>query len=214
MGKKALMAAAILSAIATPAIAGTLDISVTDQMGMPAANAVVELVPDASREAGPSHVPMKAVIDQRHETFIPLVSLIAKGGDIVFTNNDTTMHEVYSFSAIKQFEFEIDEGRHSEPVVFDKPGVAAIGCNIHDQMITYVYVAASPFAAITDASGHAVFSGLPQGQYHAQIWHPQLWPGDHAPSHPLTVDAQSQSQTFALNLMPPPAKRPMHMGGY
>ena len=84
------------------------------------------------------------MIDQRNETFLPLVTIVRKGGQVIFTNNDTTMHQVYSFSPIKQFDFEIDEGRHSEPVVFDKPGVASIGCNIHDHMITYVYVADTP----------------------------------------------------------------------
>ena len=102
-----------------------------------------------------SHLPDEAIIDQRDETFIPLVSLIRAAARVVFTNHDTTMHQVYSFSPIKQFAFEIDQGQRSQPVVFDKPGVSSIGCNIHDQMMTFVYVADSPWAAITDAKGHA-----------------------------------------------------------
>lgn len=214
MHKKRLIAAFAFAFAVTPAFAGALNIAVTDSDGKPAADAVVELVPDAPRPEPASRVPLQAVIDQRHETFIPLVSLIRKGGHVTFTNNDTTMHEVYSFSTIKQFEFEIDEGQRSEPVVFGLPGVAAIGCNIHDQMITYVYVAGSPFAAVTNASGDAVFSDIPAGSYHAHIWHPRLPPGEHAPSYAISVSDAGQSATFSLKLMPPPAKRPMHMGGY
>jgi plastocyanin len=214
MGKKQFLAAiAFALAAATPAFAGTLNIAVTDSDGKPAEEAVVELAPDAPNAAA-SRVPLQAVIDQRHETFIPLVSLIRKGGHVVFTNNDTTMHEVYSFSTIKQFEFKIDEGQHSEPVVFNIPGVSAIGCNIHDQMITYVYVADSPFAAVTNASGHAVFSDMPAGAYHAHIWHPRLAPGEAVPSYAISISGADQSAAYTLTLMPPPAKRPMHMGGY
>src|SRR5437867_1730306 len=138
---------------------GTIQIS--DTGGRPAANAVVALVSDANAQATPSNLPTEAVVDQRKETFIPLVTIIRKGGHVVFTNNDTTMHQVYSFSPTKQFELEIDEGHRSAPVIFDKGGVASIGCNIHDRMITYVFVADTPWAAITDRAGRAQIANIP-----------------------------------------------------
>src|ERR1041384_351891 len=98
---------------AAPAAAANVDIQISDPAGHPAANAVVALTP----QSGPSqasHLPTEAIVDQRHETFIPLVTLIRKGGHVIFTNDDTTMHQVYSFSPIKQFEFEMDEGHRSE----------------------------------------------------------------------------------------------------
>jgi plastocyanin len=196
-----------------PACAGVVTIAVNDGHGRPVTNAVVELTSDAPPAISENHVPAKAIIDQRHETFLPLVSLIRKGGDVVFTNNDTTMHQVYSFSAIKQFQFEIDQGQHSEPVIFDKAGVASIGCNIHDQMITYVYVAASPHAAIADAAGHATFT-VPPGSYHATVWHPQLSPGSAPPQQAIAVTVAPASATFSLSLLPPPRMQAMHMGHY
>src|SRR5215469_11817836 len=119
------------------ALGATAEVDVADAHGRPLADAVVELTPAVtSPGAGPGGLPLESIIDQRHETFLPLVTLIRKGGHVIFTNNDTTMHQVYSFSPIKQFAFEIDKGQRSDPVTFEKPGVAAIGCNIHDQMIT------------------------------------------------------------------------------
>jgi plastocyanin len=117
------------------ACAATVSITVTDAKGAPASNAVVSLAPDSRALAIPAHAPEKSIIDQRHETFIPLAVVLRKGGEVVFTNHDTTMHQVYSFSPVKQFQFEIDKDQVSKPVQFDKTGVAAIGCNIHDNMV-------------------------------------------------------------------------------
>jgi plastocyanin len=201
---------------ASPALAGSVSVTVADTNGIPAANAVVELVSDVHAELPASRVAGEAIIDQRHETFIPLVSLIRKGGHVVFTNNDTTKHQVYSFSAIKQFEFEIGQGQRSVPVVFDAPGVSAIGCNIHDQMITYVYVAASPFAAMTDAKGRVEFDDVPAGAYHANVWHPQLTPGKPAPSQAVAVSTAPVAIAIPVSLMAVSMSgmKHMHMGKY
>src|ERR1700722_19147583 len=157
MTRRILPAAAVAALLlCSPSFGAAVDVSIAGTDGKPAENAVVELSPvDAGATLPATHVPAEGIIDQRDEMFMPLVTVIRKGGHVVFTNNDKTMHQAYSFSSIKQFELEIDEGEHSAPVVFDQPGVAAIGCNIHDQMITFVYVAATPWVALTDVGGPA-----------------------------------------------------------
>lgn len=195
-----------------PARAGTVGVDISDQQGRPAPNAVVALISQAG-SATTGHLPAEAIIDQRRETFIPLVTILRKGGHVIFTNNDTTMHQVYSFSPIKQFEFELDQGRRSEPVVFDRPGVAAIGCNIHDRMITYVYVADTPWTALTDSKGHAHFSDVPSGSYRIEAWHPQLLAGRPTPSAALAVNGTTKFALAVPLLADAPAKH-MHMGSY
>ncbi|MGA7713869.1 MAG: hypothetical protein WCA81_18390 [Rhizomicrobium sp.] len=185
------------------ASAATVTVAVADEHGKPAANAVVSLTPSDGAQIA-VHAPEKSIIAQRDEMFVPLVVVVRRGGEVVFTNNDTTMHQVYSFAPIKQFEFEIDQGQVSKPVVFDKPGVAAIGCNIHDQMIAYVYVADAPFAAMTDANGRAEFKDVPAGAYRASLWHPQLPPGHAWPVQPLTVTGDGAHVFFSV-----PFWRPM-----
>jgi hypothetical protein len=59
-------------------------------------------------------------------------------------------------------------------VVFDKPGVVVLGCNIHDWMIGYIYVSESPYFAKTDKEGHATLTELPLRGYVVRLWHPQL----------------------------------------
>jgi len=191
-------------------LAATVTVSVKDEHGNPAADAVVELVPTGGEQIAP-RTPEKSIIAQRNETFIPLVVIVRRGGEVVFTNNDTTMHQVYSFSPIKQFAFEIDQGQVSKPVVFDKAGVAAIGCNIHDQMIAYAFVSDAPFAAITDAKGEAVFTDMPQGDYRATLWHPRLPPGHPWPAATLAVKGDTASLGFGVGLLPPRPMMHMHM---
>ncbi|HXL98741.1 MAG TPA: hypothetical protein VN932_02350 [Rhizomicrobium sp.] len=210
---RAAVAAGLLAC--APAFAAPTSIEITATDGKPAANAVVEFTPSDGRPLAATQMPAEAIIDQRNETFLPLVSVVRKGGHVVFTNNDTTMHQVYSFSPIKQFEFEIDQGEHSKPVVFDQSGVAAIGCNIHDQMITYVYVAATPWVALTDVKGHAALD-LPQGAYQASVWHPRLAPGHAPPSAALTVVGGPAKFTLAIPLLAGdmPGMKHMHMQSY
>lgn len=212
--KASLWAAATACLVGSHALAASVSVALTDDDGRPAENAVVELIPQSASQSLPtSKLPAQAIIDQRHETFIPLVSLIRQGGRVVFTNNDTTMHQVYSFSDIKQFAFEIDEGQRSAPIEFNKSGVSAIGCNIHDQMITYVYVAATPWAVLTDANGSARIADVPPGTYQANIWHPRLKPGQSRPAPILTVQGDSTRLATSIALSPEPAKH-MHMQMY
>jgi plastocyanin len=190
------------------ASAGELLSQISDDEGKPVADAVVALTP-ADGSAPDSAEPAlwenlrSGVIDQREETFIPYVEIIGRGGSVVFRNNDTPRHHVYSFSPIKSFEFVLKPGESSLPVQFDKPGVAAIGCNIHDDMIAYVYVSDTPWVALTDQSGRARIAALPAGAYIARIWHPALRPGRPAPAQPIAIfDGAPTTLAAALELLP------------
>ena len=214
---KALSALAIAGTIVSAsANAASVAIDVTDSKSMPAPSAVVSLVPDAPPAAIASHVPEKSIIDQRHETFLPLVVIVRKGGSVTFTNNDITTHQVYSFSPVKQFQFEIGKGQISKPVVFDTPGAAAIGCNIHDNMVAFVYVTEAPFAAVTDASGHAEIHDVPAGTYRAVVWHPQLRVGKQPSPEIITVHGDSAKLAFSVPIAVGgmPGMRHMHKSDY
>lgn len=196
------------------AFAAPVEVNVHDQNGRAVQGAVVSLLTNQSvAEQMKSSVPLESTIDQQHETFLPLVTLIRKGGRVVFTNHDTTMHQVYSFSEIKQFAFEIDEGQRSEPVVFDRAGVAAIGCNIHDHMIAYVYVADSPWTALTDSLGRARFEA-PAGDYSVAVWHPNLPPGSAPPTTAIVITDKPNRTGVAMALSDIPTRAHKHMQMY
>ena len=105
---------------------------------------------------------------------MPRVKPVLVGSPVSFPNRDDVRHHVYSFSPAKRFDLPLYVGTPAKPVVFDAPGVVAIGCNIHDWMVGYIYVSESPYFATSGADGRADLTGLPPGRYTVRVWHPQL----------------------------------------
>jgi plastocyanin len=143
-------------------------IRITDQQGQPLADAVVELLDPASKALRSK----PAEVAQQDLTFRPFVSAVQVGTSVDFPNQDKTRHHVYSFSPAKVFELKLYADKPEAPVLFDTPGIVALGCNIHDYMQAYVYVGESPFLAVTDEQGIATFDELPAGAYQLKLWHP------------------------------------------
>lgn len=209
------VAGTVLFLLCGPAGAATFAAQVADQDGKPVANAVVMLVADGRTGPAPaSRLDPDKTIDQREETFIPLVTVVPRGGRVVFANNDRTKHQVYSFSPIKQFEITLTQGQRSPGFVFDQPGIATLGCNIHDHMIAYVFVADSPYTATTGADGKLSIADVPGGDYDVQLWHPQMPPGAPPPSQHVTVSGSSVTFIAKLKLLSPPPLMHSHSAHY
>jgi len=166
-----LLAAALLLAANLPAAETTLAVRVTHG-DLPVADAVVSLVPlDAP---APLRDTAEAVVAQEDKEFDPYVTPVVIGTRITFPNRDTVQHHIYSLSKPKRFEKPLYASGASESVLFDQPGVVALGCNIHDWMIAYVVVLPTPWFAKTGAEGSAQLAGAPPGRYRLEVWHPRL----------------------------------------
>lgn len=151
--------------------AAPLAVSVTDAQGQPLADAVVSVeVKGAKPTAAPG---TRADLAQRSRAFDPKVLVVQTGTAVYFPNFDTVRHHVYSFSPIKTFEIKLYAGTPAAPVVFDKPGVAVLGCNIHDHMLAHVVVVDTPYFARTDAQGQATLQ-VPAGEHVMKVWHARL----------------------------------------
>jgi plastocyanin len=163
-----------------PCAAASFSARVQDIQGRPLRDAAVYLVPAAgdARRAAP---PGRAVIEQHDREFIPFVTVVRTGAAVTFPNRDQMLHHVYSFSPSKSFQIKLYEGDPPNPIVFDKPGVVAVGCNIHDWMQAYVLVVDTPHFAITDDKGRARVEGLSSGAYELRVWHPHGKAEWHAP---------------------------------
>ncbi|MBI2994551.1 MAG: methylamine utilization protein [Gammaproteobacteria bacterium] len=138
--------------------------------------AVADAVVIVTRMDGnaPAGNPAPDTVDQVDKQFVPYVRPIHVGSEVTFPNSDNIRHQVYSFSPAKRFELPLYRENPGPPVLFDKPGVVALGCNIHDWMIGYIYVSESPWFAKTAEGGAATIADLPEGNYRARIWHPQM----------------------------------------
>lgn len=170
----------------------------------PQADAVIAVTPLSASALPAPETPAEHVIDQRDETFIPYVEVFRPGDSVVFRNSDRTRHHVYSFAPVKPFEFVLAGGADSPPLVLDKVGTIAVGCNIHDQMITHLVVSAAPWVALSDAAGQAQLE-LPPGDYRVEVWHPRLRPGSAADVRGLHIgadDDERQSIQVDLQLVP------------
>jgi len=150
---------------------------VINEQGQPVADAVVVAVPADSGARPPAKAaerPRANVVDQVDKEFTPKVTAILVGTAVTFPNHDDVRHQVYSFSPAKRFELPLYAGVPAGPVVFDKPGVVVLGCNIHDWMVGYIYVSESPYFAKTGKDGKAILAELPPRAYAVRVWHPQL----------------------------------------
>ena len=146
---------------------------VADSAGLPIEGAVISLTPRDAVPPAPETVPA-AVMDQWGKQFTPYVLPVRVGTRVSFPNRDNIKHHVYSFSPAKRFELKLYSSGTAQPVLFDKPGIVALGCNIHDWMLAYIDVLETPYFAKTDAQGRAGIDALPDGVYHVEVWHPRL----------------------------------------
>jgi plastocyanin len=188
---------------------------VTDEKGQPVEDAVISLSPlDAT--ATPAPAAATAEIEQRGAQFHPLVTAVQRSTTVTFPNREKKLkHHVYSLSAPKRFEFPLYDPGETESLVFDRAGVVAIGCNIHDWMLAYVVVLDTPWFTKSDAAGGGRVAAVPPGRYRADVWH---WRLPAVVSQEITISAGATATTnFKLTLQPDRRIRrtpPMGWRGY
>lgn len=150
--------------------AGGLSAHITTPSGAAVESAVVTLEPTS----GTSPLRHQIVsIKQQDREFLPYVTVVQAGAAVEFPNHDPIMHHVYSFSPPKVFEIKLYAGKPAQPILFDKPGVVVLGCNIHDWMEAYLVVVNTPYFAKTAGNGRAAVKGVPAGHYRLRLWHPR-----------------------------------------
>ena len=138
---------------ASAANAATISGQVTGPDGQPIPQAVVFVESPVAGEPEAASTPPSAEMDQINKTFVPHVLPVAVGTRVRFPNSDQIHHHVYSFSRTKTFELPLYKGENAPPVLFDKPGVVKIGCNIHDWMSGIILVLPTRHFAITEDDG-------------------------------------------------------------
>ncbi len=187
--------------VATAAVAATVQVQVTDGAGKPLADAVVFL---ESREARQAVRPATGTeMAQANKQFDPRVLVVPVGSSVSFPNRDTVRHHVYSFSPAKTFELKLYTGTAASPVVFDKAGIAVLGCNIHDNMAAWVVVVDTPYFGRSAAGGAVVMAQVPAGSYRMRVWHPALPVGAPAADQALVVGGADIATSFRLQGVTP-----------
>lgn len=171
-----------LAAFASSAAASQLQIRLQDNTQKALSNVVVELIPRDAAIADVIGQSDTALADaktmkQLDQQFVPHILPVLKGTAVEFPDTDTVQHHVYSFSPAKVFEIAIYKETLKRNIMFDQAGVVELGCNIHDWMLGYIYVADSALFAQTDVNGEVSFS-IPYGEYDIKVWHPRIQQSD------------------------------------
>lgn len=199
-------ALALLSIPATTMDAISHELSVTVTLSgssKPIANAVVSVGSTMKPD------PIPAEIYQKDRAFHPHVLVVPVGSSVDFPNRDNTQHHVYSFSPARTFNIELYADRPAAPIVFEKPGIVELGCNIHDHMQGFVVVTDTTAVGQTDTLGQVTLSIDPeiangrQDQVTLEVWHPRLPDSTHPVAH--KIERGSQTAVVTLNLEPEPA---------
>jgi plastocyanin len=190
--------------------AASIRVSVLDRDQRSVGDVVVTVTPRASANAASAPAP-RAVMDQVDKQFVPHLLVVRVGTEVAFPNSDTVAHQVYSFSPAKRFQLALYRGHAHPPLTFDKAGVVVLGCNIHDDMLAYIFVTPAPYFGKTDAAGKLILDDLPPGEYEVVLWSPRF----NEPQPGLTRSLRlEEAQQFDLSvqltraLSPEPRPRP------
>ena len=202
---------AVLCALMFPMASSAADfsVSVRTSAGRPVPDAVVTLYPSGSAPAmSEAHFdwPMRMV--QQHLQFSPFVLIAPAGATVAFPNLDNVRHHVYSFSLARPFELRLYGREETRTVRFDHVGVIALGCNIHDQMIAFIKVVDTPYAAKTGADGVAVLHDVLQGPATMHVWHPYLKaPANEVVRTVTIVRTAAAPEIVSVDLHAPPERK-------
>ena len=148
----------------------------------------------------------KFVIDQKNLAFIPSVLPIPVGSTVLFPNNDKVDHNVFSMSRTKKFNLGSYQPGESKTILFDKPGIVELRCDVHAEMAAYILVMKNPYFAVTDRKGNFEIpdsgylqqvglegiSDLPPGKYSVKTRHEKLKTQKQSIIVPDTEDAAVQ----------------------
>jgi plastocyanin len=119
----------------------------------------------------PASLPTKEVA-QKDLTFLPALLAVEAGTRVTFPNLDDTYHNIFSYSPAKRFDlgrYRPDE-RPIPSVIFDKPGLVTLRCDIHEHMRGLILVLSTPYFVMTDTTGRFRLDKLPAGHYTLKAW--------------------------------------------
>lgn len=159
-------------------------------------------------------LPVKvAIMDQQNKAFVPHVLAVAAGTTVDFPNTDTVNHYVYSFSEIKKFQFKLFKGDlENHQILLDKPGLITIGCNIHDFMLGYIFVAPTPYVGVTDVKGEVTLKLPDKGEFQLAIWHERANEDLSQITQKIIIESANQSVRFRMTKALKPQRKMSHEG--
>jgi plastocyanin len=130
---------------------------------------VVIWIEEISSRAGGRRAPREQM-ESIHKSFLPRVLAVAVGTTVDFPNSDPIFHNVFSVSGGNRFDLGLYRRGTSRSKQFDEPGLVRVYCNIHPQMVGYIWVLDTNAYAVSRADGGYRIDDIPSGDRTVHVW--------------------------------------------
>ena len=113
--------------------------------------------------------PKQATMEQRNKAFVPHVLAVELGTAVDFPNYDPMDHNAFSNYDAQVFDVHLYAPQESRRVVFRRPGIVRVFCNVHETMSAVIAVLQTPYFAVSNAAGRFEIQA-PAGEYTLRFW--------------------------------------------
>jgi plastocyanin len=104
-------------------------------------------------------------LDNEKCRFEPAVQVI-RAGAIDILNSDPVLHNTHGFYGKRTaFNLALPNKGDRIPAELPRPGLVRVECDAHGWMLAHVYVADSPYYALTGKDGNFSITDIPPGNY-------------------------------------------------
>jgi len=129
---------------------------------------LVELYPVGGRYA--KRTAKHRVVEQRNKQFSPRLLAVPPGSTVAFPNYDSFYHNVFSTAPTQKFDLGLYKEGQSREIKFEKTGLVRLGCNVHANMASFIFVIDAPAYVPVDGAKEFNFRSLEPGKYKARVW--------------------------------------------
>ena len=124
-------------------------------------NVVVSLQTPPPGATWPVSLP-SVQLDQQQCVYVPRVVVVPVGGTVEFLNTDRLLHNLHSNSTGNPTFNRTQPRGRTIPIVFTKPEIVRVDCDLHPWMRAWVVVAEHPFYAVTNDQGSSCSTMYPR----------------------------------------------------
>src|SRR5689334_9594666 len=118
-----------------------------------------------------SHESRHVQMVQKNKTFKPHILPIVVGTTVDFPNYDPIFHNAFSTYNGQLFDVGLYPPGSSRSVLFARPGIVRVFCNIHAAMSAVIVVLNSPYFDATQKNGNFQLNSVPPGEYTLHFFH-------------------------------------------
>ncbi len=191
-GRAPLFAATMLGCFSSLAVAGGG--TITGKVEVTPAKFLEETIVYLKEVPGTYH-PATRDMDQKGMKFVPHILIVTAGDTVAFLNHDTVAHNVYSPDN-EGYNLGTFKPEESRSYTFKSAGTYTQLCNIHPEMLGFIFVSQNPYAAAVDKEGRFTLKDVPPGSYTIAVWNSHLKTPD---KKVAVAEGKSAEVDFALH---------------